>query len=336
MLDTSARPFLNSRAERCRSHFAFMSRNSADVVTLTPNPAIDRTVFVARFAPGSVHRAEGSRCTPGGKGVNVASALADAGLRVAATGFLGRENRGLFEQLFAQKQIADDFVRIEGETRTGIKIVDSATRQTTEINLPGATPDARSLDALMERIAAWDARWFVLAGSLPPGIPPGFYRDLVGRLKSRGICVAVDASDEPLRLAIEAAPTVVKPNIHELEALVGSPLATVAEVIEAARGLIARGIRLVVVSMGGEGACFVSHEQVVAARPPAIAVGSTVGAGDAMVAGIVYAQMRNLALEDCARMATAFSLAALARNADPSGVAADVTSLQRQVALSFP
>jgi len=159
---------------------------SFDVLTVTLNPAVDRTVTIPHFTPGAVNRAEQAHDTPGGKGVNVASSLADHGHRVAVTGFLGRENCGAFEALFAEKQIADRFMRIAGSTRTGIKIVDPAARATTDINFPGLSPTLPELASLREQITTFDAPWVVLAGSLPPGVDSAFYRDLVSALKAVG------------------------------------------------------------------------------------------------------------------------------------------------------
>src|SRR3712207_3957269 len=116
------------------------AQHTYDVLTVTLNPAIDRTVTIHGFAAGGVDRVEQVQQNPGGKGVNVAVTLADAGHSAAVTGFLGRENIASFEQLFAQKQIDDRFVRIAGQTRVGIKIVDPAQQQTTDINFPGFTP----------------------------------------------------------------------------------------------------------------------------------------------------------------------------------------------------
>jgi 1-phosphofructokinase len=288
-----------------------------DVVTVTLNAAIDRTISIANFAAGAVNRVEHEHSTPGGKGINVASALADHGRAVAAAGFLGRSNAEPFEALFARKRIADHCVRVAGETRVGIKIADPALRQTTDINFPGAAPDRAHLAELSRLLTSLDAEWWVLSGSLPPGVEPTTYRDLVRAIKSRGRRVLVDTSDEPLRHAIEAAPHVVKPNLHEIEALLGRPLRDAAAVVDAARELIAAGIELVVVSMGREGACFVTAHDALIARPPDVEVRSTVGAGDAMVAGIVTAQLEPLPLEACARVATAFAVHAL--TGEPSG-----------------
>ena len=284
---------------------------SVDVVTVTLNPAIDQTVTIPNFAAGKVNRVQHVRSDPGGKGVNVAHILADYGHRVAVTGFLGAENAAPFDALFARKQIADHFVRIAGQTRVGIKIADPVLRQTTDINFPGQAPTPADVEALYRRLDAMHGRWVVLAGSLPPGVEATIYRDLVTALKASASNVALDTSGEGLRYAVEAVPQVIKPNIHELEDLVGAQLTTTEAIVAAAHTLIARGIRLVAVSMGSDGACLVDGATVVMARPPAVEVRSTVGAGDAMVAGIIAGQLRNMPLPACARLATAFSVDAI-------------------------
>lgn len=293
-----------------------MTHDIFQAVTITLNPAIDQTVTISDFAAGAVNRVEAVRSNPGGKGVNVASALADYGHSVAVTGFLGRENSAVFENLFERKSIADHFVRIAGQTRVGIKISDPAKHETTDINFPGPAPAPENLEALrsqLDELAALDRAWFVLAGSIPPGVDPAIYRELGTMLRARGQRVVLDASGEPFFHALEAAPQIVKPNIHELETFVGSKLTNREAIVKAARDLIARGVEIVAVSMGAEGALFVTSQLVVRARPPSVTVRSTVGAGDAMVAGIVAAMIRGLPLADCARLATAFSLVALTR-----------------------
>src|SRR4051794_15138192 len=124
-------------------------QRAIEVVTVTLNPAIDRTVTIPNFAAGKVNRVEQMQQNPGGKGVNVASILADYGHAVAVTGFLGGENCASFEELFARKRIADQFVRIAGQTRVGIKISDSVQQQTTDINFPGQAPTPADLDTLV-------------------------------------------------------------------------------------------------------------------------------------------------------------------------------------------
>jgi 1-phosphofructokinase len=284
-----------------------------EVATVTLNPAIDQTVTISNFAAGKVNRVEHSRADPGGKGVNVASILADVGHSVAVSGFLGRDNSITFEELFKRKGIVDRFVRIAGQTRVGIKVSDPILGQTTDINFPGQPPGTTDVEALLGTLKQLDAEWFVLSGSLPPGVNVDIYRVLVEAIKARGRKVLLDTSGEALRLALETAPDVIKPNLHELEELVGQPVVEkdLHTIVEAVRPLRDRGVQLVAVSMGSQGAYFLSDSVVIMARPPRVDVKSTVGAGDAMVAGIISAQLRNVPLVECARIATAFAADAI-------------------------
>lgn len=304
---------------------SLFDRSLHDVATVTLNPAIDRTISVANLRPGAVNRAELVGDRAGGKGVNVAAALAEQGHRAVALGFLGHENEGVFTAFFSALGVRDRCLRLSGSTRTGIKIVDPARGETTDLNFPGLAPTPADLAALLRQLDELDARWCVLAGSLPPGVAADFYAQAILRLRARGVRVALDTSGEPLGVALAAGPDLIKPNVHELADLTGRELRDEAGVIEAARALVAGGIGLVAVSRGADGAVFVTADEVVAARPPAIPVRSTVGAGDAMVAGLVAARLRGLSLAESARLATAFSLHALTRadsGADPRAAVA--------------
>ncbi len=293
-----------------------MSNEIFQTVTVTLNPAIDRTVTIRNFTPGEVNRGDDVRSSPGGKGVNVASALADYGHSVAVTGFLGRENCSVFEDLFDRKDIADHFVRIAGQTRVAIKIIDPAKLETTDINLPGPAPSEENLTSLrghLDELAELDEACFVLSGSVPPGVDLEIYSELIAKLRARGQRVVLDTSGEAFLRGIKAAPHVVKPNLRELEDFAGTKLKERGEIVKAAREILTLGVELAAISLGAEGALFVTRDSVVSARPPDVAVRSTVGAGDAMVAGIVAAMIRDLPLTDCARLASAFALVWLTR-----------------------
>lgn len=284
------------------------------IVTVALNASIDQTVSIPNFAAGAVNRVASEQSDAGGKGVNVASFLADFGHPVAVTGILGSANQELFLRLFAEKKLIDRFVRVPGRTRTNIKVVDDAHHQITDINFPGLTVATNTLDEVIETLdalAAEGAEVFVLSGSLPTGIPPTAYRDIVRRLKVRGRMVVLDTSGEALAYAIDASPDIIKPNIDELTELVGHALGNEMAIVAAARTLRDRGIDRVIVSMGERGALFVTADAAIHAVPPQVPVKSTVGAGDAMVAGTVQAILKGLGVEACARLATAFSLGAL-------------------------
>ena len=310
--------------------------SSSVITTLTLNPAIDRTVTIPGFTAGAVNRVEHTSDRAGGKGINVAAALAEHEHAVAALGFLGRDNESAFTSFFSAHGIEDRCLRLPGQTRVGIKITDPVLHETTDINFPGLTPAVSDLAALREKLAALSGGWCVLAGSLPPGVPTNIYREFIATLKASGVRTVLDSSGEALREALKSAPDIIKPNVHELEAHLGRALPTEADVIAAARELVAGGVKLVVVSRGADGACFVTAGEAVVARPPSVAVRSTVGAGDAMVAGIIAAQLRNLSLADCARLATAYSLSALTRTDDAFDAKAAVKAFVSRVQITVP
>lgn len=283
------------------------------VVTLTFNPAIDQTVIVAHLVPGEVHHATSERQNAGGKGVNVASCLSDWGIEVSAHGLLGADNAAPFEALFATKAIADGFVRCAGATRTNLKLVDQA--GTTDINMDGAPADPEQIDAVIAAVIAEagpDAL-VVLAGSVPPGCPPDVYARIIASLGGSGTTTILDTSGEPLRAALEAdvLPDVVKPNAHELSEWLGKAVRTPAEIRQAAAQLHERGVKLVAVSLGEEGAFFLSDEGALTAKLAAGEIASTVGAGDAMVAGIAAALAQGGDLKRIARLSTAFAVGKL-------------------------
>ena len=284
------------------------------IATVTLNPAIDQTVRVDNFRPNRVNRAQAISFDASGKGVNVASFLADYGHDIAVTGYLGQANVNIFEQFFAFKGIDDCFVRIPGSTRINVKVVDEVNQQTTDINMPGQTPPQEAMNTLLETIEqlASSCDWFVLSGSLPPHVPTTIYATIITQLKRQKKHIILDTSGEALREGIQAGPTIVKPNIEELQHLMRHSLTSEAEIQQVAHQLLNEDIKLVVVSMGRQGAMLVEQATTLIATPPAITVKKTFGAGDAMVAGLVTAQIQGLSLADCGRLATAFSVGAIA------------------------
>ncbi|WP_374690372.1 1-phosphofructokinase [Accumulibacter sp.] len=276
------------------------------VTTVSLNPAIDHGIGIADFAAGRLNRVNREEMHAGGKAVNVAACLADLGVAVTVTGLLGSDNAGVFERLFASKGIRDACVRFPGHTRSNIKIVSGDMPQLTEINFPGSFPGneylahvERAVDALLAECSC-----FVLAGSLPAGIPTTYYADLIGRLQAAGKRVALDSSGGALRHGVNARPWLIKPNLAELEELVGEPLSDAAAAT-AARRLVAAGIERVVVSLGERGALFVTADRCLRAIPPPTIVRSTVGAGDALLAGHIAGCMRGWPLPNSARLAIA-------------------------------
>lgn len=314
---------------------------ASPVVTVTLNPAIDQTITVDALRPGTVHRARAVRHNAGGKGVNVASCLADWGVPAVATGLLGSGNAVPFESLFAAKGIVDGFVRVAGDTRTNVKIADLAGGDTTDINLPGFAADAGLLDRVRAAVRGLAApgSLVLLAGSLPEGVPDDACATLVADLTECGARVVLDCSGAPLTAALAAPagrlPFCIKPNRHELEEWAGSALPTVADLLAAARDLNGRGVDTVVVSMGSEGALFVSGGTALHARLPAVNALSTVGAGDAMVAGLIAGLRAGASPEGIARLSVAFAAAKLGRFGPNLPAPDEVRSLAAQASVTM-
>jgi 1-phosphofructokinase len=295
------------------------------IVTVTPNPSIDRTVTLAApLARGAVQRVTSATSEPGGKGVNVARALALAGVDAVAILPAGDDD----PMIAALRAIGVTFrgVPVSGTVRTNVAITEPD-GTTTKLNEPGATLDAAARAALTRSVlaAAADAAWVVLSGSLPPGLPDDWYAEVASSLRSSACKVAIDTSERPLAaLAASfgtAAPDVIKPNAEELASLVGAdPLhlesAAAAgdpePVVSAAREVIARGARTVLVTLGAAGAVLVDEAGSWMATPPPIVPRSTVGAGDSSLAGYLRAEVGGAQPPQRLQMAVAYGSAAAA------------------------
>jgi 1-phosphofructokinase len=277
------------------------------VVTVTLNPAIDKSMVVKRFILGGTNRAEVERVDPGGKGVNVAKALRQLGCPVVATGFLAGSYGRLIAEDLAARQIPADFVQVPGETRVNLKIRDPIAGAETEINEPGFHVDEKYLTKLEQKLDAYAGRCdaVVLSGSLPPGVPTDVYARLIRIAKHGGAKTILDTNGSALRSGLAAHPDLLKPNRVEIEELLGTRVENDSELVEAARQVLGMGIARVVVSLGAEGALVASAREVWRARCPSLAARSSVGAGDAMVAALVYALLRDLPEEESLRLATA-------------------------------
>jgi 1-phosphofructokinase len=260
------------------------------IVTLTPNPSLDRTLEVDDLVRGGVHRAVRTRTEPGGKGINVARALRAAGVATTAVVPAGGAEG---EQLLAElRDLGLDVVPvpITGSTRANVSVVERD-GTTTKINAAGPELAPDEVDALLgaARAAADGATWFAACGSLPPGAPDELYADLVRHLHARGVRVAIDASGAPLRAAVAAGPDLIKPNTDELAELTGTTLCRLGDVLDAAATVRSRGVGTVVVSLGADGAVLLTADGAWHATTPPVAVRSTVGAGDSVVAGLLSA-----------------------------------------------
>jgi 1-phosphofructokinase len=282
------------------------------LLTVTLNPAIDLRLRFETIQPGGLNRARDVALEPSGKGINVARALARQGLEVTALALLG----GPFGTLLEESLRSSDGlhlvrVPIAGETRCNVKALDQSRSAVTELNAPGPTIRPAELEMLREtlrsEVRAGDL--VVLSGSLPVGVPADTYASLLRDLSSLGAETFLDADGEALRAGLAMAPFVIKPNRLEAQTLLGLPIVSRQDALEAARRFLALGARHVVLSLGADGAMFATKTETVFAKPPAVPVHSTVGSGDALLSGVVAARTRNLTWTETARYATAVAAA---------------------------
>ncbi len=288
------------------------------IVTLTANPSFDRTIELAgRLERGGVLRADAVLEQAGGKGVNISRAASAAGVSTVAV--FPADDDSPFATELEHHGIPCRAVAPTGPVRVNLTLTE-ADGTTTKINSSGATADAALLERLRVAVTdlGADARWVVLAGSLPPGAPPEWYAEVAAGLAGTTARVAVDTSEAPLAALAErldtARPDVVKPNAEELALLTGDdPAAIEADPVVAAAAaarLVASGAGAVLATLGGAGAVLVTEEGAWHATAPKITVVSTVGAGDSSLFGYLLGEVRGDAPADRLRLAVAYGSAA--------------------------
>ncbi|GGX83184.1 1-phosphofructokinase [Streptomyces minutiscleroticus] len=260
------------------------------ILTVTPNPSLDRTYEVPSLDRGEVVRAAGERVDPGGKGVNVSRAVAAAGRRTVAVLPLGGAPGRLVAELLHAQGIEVAPVPVEGATRSNIALAEPD-GTLTKINAPGPELSAAERESLLETVRehARGASWIACCGSLPRGLAPSWYADLVARAHAAGVRIALDTSGPALLAALRERPDVVKPNAEELAEAVGRPLATVGDAFKAAEELRALGAGTVLASLGADGQLLVEASGAWFADARVDSVRSNVGAGDSSLAGLLVA-----------------------------------------------
>ena len=277
------------------------------IYTVTLNPALDKTVEIPGMALDTVNRITEMRTDPGGKGINVSKVIAKLGGESCAAGILGGGSGKMLENLLEGEPFATRFHFVEGQTRTNIKIIDREGHTNTDINEPGLTVTDADLDALLHELLAElrPGDIVVLAGSLPKGAPQDTYRTWTAACKKAGARVFLDADGALLAEGLKAAPYLIKPNDDELSRLAGKKLETLEELTAEGRRLLERGIERVVISLGGRGALYLRKGSTIYAEGLRVPVGSTVGAGDSVVAALAYAEAQGLSEEEAVRLSTA-------------------------------
>ena len=279
------------------------------ITTVALNPAVDKVFFIGDFKPGKAYRGFEESTSAGGKPVNVARVATILGEWVYTIGIKAGYAGDFVEEELNKMGIQTNMVSVIGETRTTINIVDSKNETITDIAEAGPIVSAVDYERFLEE---YDAQLrknkgvFAFSGSLPIGVPVDCYRTLIRMAKSYGINTILDTSNDALVEGIKANPFVIKPNIKELSSIVGQQLQSIDEVIQACNGFIRKGIEIVICSMDKEGAVCVTKDCTLIARvPDFVSAVSSVGSGDAMVAGIGFGLSKGYCIEGILRQAMA-------------------------------
>lgn len=302
------------------------------IYTVTLNPAFDMTVYLDELVKGDVNRSIKSLIDIGGKGINVSKVIKSIGGESIALGFLGQENRGNFTKQLDRLGIKHDFIYVEGETRTNIKLVENKFDIFTDINQKGFGITIEDINKLFEKIKYYARQGdiFVLSGSLPEGADNNIYFELIKLLKNIGAITILDADGEALKNGLLAKPDIVKPNINELRMIMDfkDDLNSIASV---GKELISQGTEKAVISMGGNGAFYVTRDKIFYAYPERVEVKSTVGAGDAMVAAIAFGESKNMEDEEVFRLAVSSATAAIIEEGTKSPKLENINKLMKKI-----
>lgn len=272
------------------------------ILTVTFNPSLDKTLFVDDLTAGDTNRIRRDETDAGGKGINLSRIAAELGAPTVATGFLGGSAAPLIRHVMAEEGVADAMISVAGETRTNFS-VESLNREVppTTLNAPGPTISSEELGAFW---ASFDelllqASWVAAGGSLPPGVDPGSYAEIVRRARRAGVPVLIDADGEPMKLALAEGPDLIKPNGAEAGRLVGFAVSSREDAVRAARGLVVELGRVnsgavVIISLGADGAVLATSEGVWFGESPDVEARSTIGAGDSLLGGVLAKRLEGL------------------------------------------
>lgn len=277
------------------------------VVTVTLNPSVDHTLFIDGFRPNDANRVRRVERDAGGKGLNLSRVHAELGGVTTAIGILPHGGCTLVHQVLDEQGVEHDFVDIPGNLRVNISVEDGSGKPPTTFNEPGATVPPDSWIDLVSRLRrhAVGADWIAAGGSIPPGLPPSVYADLVDIAHELGVAVLIDGDGESMRLAAARVPDMIKPNEDEAARLLGWTSAQVRDDPIAALAAMRSSARIVVLTLGAAGAWLATEGETWQATPPKVEVRSTIGSGDSLLAGLLFARSKGEGWDEALRLGVA-------------------------------
>jgi tagatose 6-phosphate kinase len=303
------------------------------ILTVTLNPTVDKSYYVDKLIPGEVIRVKKCEETPGGKGIQVAKVARLLGEQVTATGFIGGRAGDFINSFLIKAGITTSFISVNDETRTCVNVNDASTGRQTELLEPGEEITQEKQRELLEyfekELDSCDI--VAISGSVPVGIDENYYPKLIRLAKQAGKKVILDTSGKLLQAGVKACPHIIKPNRDEMIELIGRDIKTKEDIISAAFEIKESGIETVIVSLGKDGAMFVTDNGVYQGTTPDIKIVNTVACGDSLVAGFATGLSRNLNITDTIKLAMAVSTANALRKETGFFIQEDLERLLKMV-----
>ena len=307
------------------------------IITVTLNPAIDKTLEVDNCTIGSINRVSSIKIDAGGKGINVSKVIKSLEGESIALGALAGSTGEFIKSYLDDEKIKNDFIFAEGETRTNIKIVDKVKNTNTDINEPGNSISEEDIKRIKEKVFndIKEEDILVLSGSVPQGVEKNIYEVWIKDAKQLGVKTILDADGELLKQGLLSGPYLIKPNIHELEKLFDVKINGVEEVISLCKSIFDYGVNIIAVSLGSEGALFMNREKTMYAHGLKVEVKSTVGAGDSMVAALALALDKDYSFEKAVTLSVAAATAGVMTEGTTAGSLEDILNIEKQVVCEY-
>ena len=261
------------------------------ILTITLNPSIDHTLFIDHFTVGDTNRIQRCETDAGGKGINLSRVAHKLGRSTLASGFIGGPAGAEVLHVLIREGLRHRFQETQGESRSNFSVESGHDGSTTTLNAKGPEISPEEWEGFLNVLQsiAPEASWVAMGGSIPPGVPASAYQTITERMHTLGKLVLVDADGEPAKLALQAKPDMIKPNLKEAERLVGRALPGLDEQVQAAKELREKisDQGIAIITLGKEGAVLATPDQVFAGESPVVEVRSTVGSGDSFLAGLL-------------------------------------------------
>ena len=287
-------------------------KEASTIYTLCLNPCLDKSVIIKKILFDDINRIARFQEDPGGKGINVSRVISFLGGATLALGFSGSATGKRIEELLSKKKVRFSFTKIKKETRLIFNIFEEQTKRTIRLNERGPKVKKEEIKKLLSSIFSLPYQkndYFVCSGSPAVGIPANIYQQIIKKLNRIGVRTVLDSDNKPLELGIKSAPFLIKPNLWELSRLFKKKIKTVPDIILASKNLLKKGIKITIISLGEKGAILVSKKESFSAIPPKIKIKSTIGSGDALLAGFLFSLTKEKNLKDALKFGVALGTA---------------------------